>query len=426
MEKKLEDIKLGFLPLPLFVILAVILVVAELTGKMTVNLYTGALVCALFGCAMRFVVDHVPIIEKTIGGAFVALSCATFVYFNLVPEDWIEACKIFIDGDIDFLTCYVITLICGTILTMDRKVLIKVGIRYFIPIFGGLVFAYGLGAAAGQVLGIGWKHAIMYIAGPIMGGGNGAGAVPMSEIYSSVNGADKAVIYSELHAMTTLGNWISIFFAIILNVVGQKRSETTGNGEIMRGLEVKAGKLEYDYKFDFSDLLTGAAIAAGVLLFGRICSKFVPAVHAYAFSIGIVVLCKVLNIVPKKWEYCSHMLYQLVGKKCMVILMGGLGIAMFNLKALIGALTPMNLLICTIVVIGGIIGAWIFGKLVGFYPVESAITAGLCMSNSGGNGDVYVLTSANRMELMPFSQISSRLGGAIVLVIQSILATILL
>ena len=77
-------------------------------------------------------------------------------------------------------------------------------------------------------------------------------------------------------------------------------------------------------------------------------------------------------------------------------------------------------------VIGGIIGAWIFGKLVGFYPVESAITAGLCMSNSGGNGDVYVLTSANRMELMPFSQISSRLGGAIVLVIQSILATILL
>ena len=37
MEKKLEDIKLGFLPLPLFVILAVILVVAELTGKMTVT-----------------------------------------------------------------------------------------------------------------------------------------------------------------------------------------------------------------------------------------------------------------------------------------------------------------------------------------------------------------------------------------------------
>ena len=266
MEKKLEDIKLGFLPLPLFVILAIILVAAELTGKMTVNLYTGALVCALFGCAMRFVVDHVSIIEKTIGGAFVALSCATFVYFNLVPEDWVEACKIFIDGDIDFLTCYVITLICGTILTMDRKVLIKVGIRYFVPIFGGLIFAYGLGALAGQVLGIGWKHAIMYIAGPIMGGGNGAGAVPMSEIYSSVNGVDKAVIYSELHAMTTLGNWVSIFFAIILNVVGQKRPETTGNGEIMKGLEVKAGKLEYDYKFDFSDLLTGAAIAAGVLL----------------------------------------------------------------------------------------------------------------------------------------------------------------
>lgn len=66
------------------------------------------------------------------------------------------------------------------------------------------------------------------------------------------------------------------------------------------------------------------------------------------------------------------------------------------------------------------------GKVVKFYPVESAITAGLCMSNAGGNGDIYVLTSANRMELMPFAQISSRIGGAIVLFTQSVLAGILL
>ena len=57
--------------------------------------------------------------------------------------------------------------------------------------------------------------------------------------------------------------------------------------------------------------------------------------------------------------------------------------------------------------------------LVGFYPVESAITGGLCMANMGGAGDLAVLGAAKRMELMSYAQMSSRIGGAIVLLIGS-------
>lgn len=76
-------------------------------------------------------------------------------------------------------------------------------------------------------------------------------------------------------------------------------------------------------------------------------------------------------------------------------------------------------------VLGAIVGSWVIGKLVGFYPIESAITAGLCMSNMGGSGDIATLGAANRMELMPFAQISSRIGGAIIIVIASILPSII-
>lgn len=71
--------------------------------------------------------------------------------------------------------------------------------------------------------------------------------------------------------------------------------------------------------------------------------------------------------------------------------------------------------------IGCCVGSAVFGWVVGFYPVESAITAGLCMANMGGAGDLAVLGAAKRMDLMVYAQISSRIGGAMVLLIASIL-----
>lgn len=67
----------------------------------------------------------------------------------------------------------------------------------------------------------------------------------------------------------------------------------------------------------------------------------------------------------------------------------------------------------------------IMGWFVGFYPVESAVTAGLCMTNMGGAGDLAVLGAAKRMDLISYAQISSRIGGAIVLLIASVVFSII-
>ena len=88
-----------------------------------------------------------------------------------------------------------------------------------------------------------------------------------------------------------------------------------------------------------------------------------------------------------------------------------------DLGMVMDALTFQNLLLVLCVVVGSIIGAGFGGKLVGFYFIESSLSAGLCMANMGGTGDVAVLSAAKRMELMPFAQISSRLGGALILII---------
>jgi Na+/citrate or Na+/malate symporter len=56
-------------------------------------------------------------------------------------------------------------------------------------------------------------------------------------------------------------------------------------------------------------------------------------------------------------------------------------------------------------------GAFV-GRLLSMYPIEAAIV-NACHSGQGGTGDVAILTAANRMQLMPFAQIATRIGGAI-------------
>ena len=87
---------------------------------------------------------------------------------------------------------------------------------------------------------------------------------------------------------------------------------------------------------------------------------------------------------------------------------------------LVGSLNPETIIIVFFIVLGGSIFAGIFGYFVGFYPIESAMTAGLCMTDMGGAGDLAILGAANRMSLMAYSSVSTRVGAAIMLLLASV------
>jgi len=404
-----------------FISLAILLIASYL-NKLPGGWLGAYAYATLLGVLLGKIGDKTPIVKDYFGGgAMVAIfGGAALVYFNVIPKQTVTSLSEFV-VKMDYLGWVVGGLICGAILGMDRKLLIKAGLLYIVPVLGGLLFAFGLAGLGGIVMGFGAIKAVMMVALPIMGGGTAAGAVPLAQIYSSALNNDPKTYLSMVMPAVGLGNALAIISAGLLDKVGQSAPSLTGNGELMVGFESeKQQSLTINVvKLGVGFLLTGVFFAVGTIL-----SKFIP-MHYYALTIVSVAVAKIANILPEELIDAAKQWYEFIIKHTIPAVLLTIGMVYTDLNLVLAALTWQYLILCILTVLGAILGAGLFGRFVGFFAIESSITAGLCMANMGGSGDVATLAAAKRMVLMPFAQISSRLGGALILVIASIMVRIL-
>jgi malate:Na+ symporter len=414
-EKK--SIKIFGLPVLWFVIFAAITLTSLYTGNLPGGMIGSLLIMIILGELLGWIGDHTLIVKTYLGGgAIIAIFGAAFlVYEGWLPESSIAAMTTFMkDGA--FLNFYIAALITGSILGMNKKILVKVGLRYFLPIMGAVIGAIVVAGLLGSLVGFSLRDAILVITMPIMGGGMGAGAVPMSQVYSELMGNDPAYYISMLVPALALGNVFAIVLASMLNLLGNKFPSLTGNGQLIKGFQYKEEKQTYDIQ------KMGIGLLAAITFFaiGGLLGDFIP-LHPYALMIIVVAIAKIADIIPKNVIDGASQWYKFVASNWTLALLFGIGIAYTDLNTVLEALTLQYILTVFGVVLGAIIGSGLIGKLVGFYPIEAAITAGLCMANMGGTGDVAVLSASRRMELMPFAQISSRLGGALILLLAGLI-----
>ena len=432
---KKEPLKLFNLPWYLFGIFAVVVLVATYMGVLPKGMAGCFALMIVLGTVLNIVGDNMPIVKDYLGGGAIVVifGCSALNFFHVIPEAVVENITNFFKPTGAFLDFYIAALITGSILGMNRKLLVKAAARYFPAIFGGLLLSFTLCSVLGQVMGFGWAKALLLIALPIMGGGMGAGATPLSKIFESSGTMTADAALSIMTPAVAIGNAISIVIAgIIVKVLTSK--SWNGQGQLMQSGTVDASELEISPEMQAKrDAIkipymgVGLFVSTTFFAWGYIVAKLwgmiVPSVsiHAYAWMIITVAICKITDCLPENVEIACYQWFQFIMKNLTPTLLVGIGICYVDLNAVLESLNVTYFVLCLVTCLGAFFGAAIVGKFVGFYPVEAGITAGLCMSNMGGTGDVAVLSAAGRMELMPFAQISSRLGGAIILLIGSVM-----
>lgn len=422
---KVKEVKIMGLSIPVYFILAIIVVFAAEMEILPANMVGALAIMLVLGGVFSLLGSKIPIIRSYLGGGavFCIFASSALASFGILPTSVVENCKDFMNN-VGFLDFYISALITGSILGMNRDLLKKAAVRFLPVSFISMACAMLAGGLVGMLMGRGFGESILYIAMPMMSGGMGAGVTPLSQIYANATGLDQADIISQMIPASAIGNVLAIISAALIAKIGASVPSLNGNGKLMDMPEEKK-KSASSGKFDITTMGTGLLFSCGFFTIGTLISKIFPSVHAYAFMIIIVVIFKLLGIIPEKYENMAVQWGQFVMKNFTNALLAGIGLALLDLKVLGAALTPSFLITCIAIIITVAIVSGFLGKLFGFYPVEASITAGLCTNSMGGTGNIAVLSAANRMELIPFAQMATRLGGALVLISGSVMIRLL-
>ena len=426
--KEKSGIKVFGMSIQLFLLPLVAVLLVHFTDSLPKGLAGAVVFSMVFGTVFGEIGDRLPIFKEYIGGApvLIFLAAAFFVHQGWFTEREIAVVTDFMK-DSKFLTLYIIVLMTGSIFAVNRKLLLKSIVGYLPAIIVGVIGASIMGILGGFIFGITPKEIMMLYVLPTMGGGNGAGAVPLSEIYESATGNSKETYYSYAIAVLTIANIWAIVVAAVLNKIGKKYPELSGEGELVRAGNLE---LEEDEKMEVTprDMAVGLLVGLTAYTLGTFLNKNVAmlsGIHTYALTVLLLVAFNGLGIIPLSIKQGAGKFQSFFSKQLTWVLMVGVGVAYTDLGEIMAAITPANVIIALMIVIGATVGAGVMGHIVGFYAIESSITAGLCMANRGGSGDIEVLGASKRMNLISYAQISSRLGGGIILIIASIVFKIL-
>jgi malate:Na+ symporter len=406
------DYKIGIIPLPVFVILFAVIAGFALTGTVPSDILMAIVLLSLGGFSCAELGKRIPIIRNIGAAAIFATFIPSYLAFHqLLPASILDSVKDF-TKDSNFLYLFISCIIVGSILGMDRGVLIKGFLKIFIPLAAGSVAGGIVGTLIGVLLGLGAYHTFFFVVIPIMAGGVGEGAIPLSIGYSQILHQPQGDLFAQVLPPVMLGSLTAILLAGTLNYVGKKYPHLTGEGRLQPGDDDELQREEdADGRVDVATV--GAAVVTAVTLYliGALGQREFG-FPAPVVMLVIAVALKLTRAVSPSLQIGAFHVYKFFSTAVTYPLLFAIGIALTPWDKLVAAFNLPYVITIVSTVMTIMTTAFFVGGWMKMYPIDTAIVTA-CHSGQGGTGDVAILTAANRMQLMPFAQIATRIGGAI-------------
>ena len=414
---RIVDTRIGIIPIPIYVILIGLVAGLAYTGDIKGEVSTMIAVLVIGGFTCAEIGKRTPILGSIGAGAiFATFIPSALAYYKLLPAQ-VEKSIIEFTKYTNFLYLFIACIIVGSILGMDRRVLIKGFLKIFVPLALGSVAAGLVGTAVGVLMGLGAHHSFFFVVLPIMAGGVGEGAIPLSIGYSEILHQPQGDMFAQVLPPIMLGSLTAIILSGALNFVGKRYPHLTGEGRLQPGEhddlelanEEHAG--DKDERIDVSTVAAAGLVAITLYLLGVMCHRLfgLPAPVAMLF---LAVVAKLTSAVSPHLQQGGMVVYKFFSTAVTYPLLFAIGVSLTPWDKLVAAFNIPNMItifctVATLMAVGAIVG-----RFLNMYPIETAII-NACHSGQGGTGDVAILTAANRMQLMPFAQIATRIGGAI-------------
>jgi CCS family citrate carrier protein len=405
--------RIGIVPLPVYVLLLALIAGFVATGKVPNDICVSIAILTVGGFSCAELGKRLPFFRNIGAAAIFATFIPSYLAFSkLLPAPVLKNVVDFTKST-NFLYLFISSIIVGSILSMDRNVLIKGFLKIFVPLAIGSVVAGVVGTAVGTLLGLGPYHTFFYLVAPIMAGGVGEGAIPLSIGYAGILGQEQGHIFAEVLPPVMLGSLTAILLSGMLNSLGKKRPHLTGQGRLQPG---EAGDLtpqaeSLPGQFDIGNIAAAGITSISLYMVGMMCFRLFdfPAPVAMLF---VAVMFKLSRLVSPQLQQSAYVVYKFFSTAVTYPLLFAIGASMTPWDKLVSAFNVINLAVIVSTVASLIATGFFVGRRMNMYPIETAII-NACHSGQGGTGDVAILTAAERMQLMPFAQIATRIGGAI-------------
>lgn len=380
------------------------------------------------GGLFSYIGGVIPIFGSWMGGAILLplFAGSALVYYGLIP-DYVQTNVSDLIGS-GFVNLFLAAIIIGSILSMDRKTLLTISLRLLPCILGALIFVFIFLILGSFLTGTSLLQGLFMVGLPNYTGGSSGAIAVVPAIYSPIFNKPAGTYSGEFLVYMNISNLVCVIFAGLLHKLGKRYPSLTGNGELLKSTRKSAEqpaeekpKASGDLKKDITKLGTGLFVSVAFMIAGNILQSLVPQLNFIAWAVILVIIVKATGFLDDALCQSSDYWQGFMVRNFLPFMITGIGISSLDLSQVVSYFTISNFIIIIFGVVGSVAGSLIVGKLMKFHPIDAMIAVGLNLGNLGGSGAIGVLSTSERMGMMPFATIANRIGGALMVIVISLL-----